>query len=112
MAWLVSDARVLASAEIAESRSLRRRGLLGRTDLDGALVIRPCRSVHTLGMKFPIDVAFVDADGVVMKTLQMPRHRLGLPVPKARIVIEAKAGAFARWGLRVGDVVEVRDQDH
>jgi uncharacterized membrane protein (UPF0127 family) len=112
MAWLVSDARVLASAEIAESRSNRRRGLLGRTDLDGALVIRPCRSVHTLGMKFPIDVAFVDADGVVMKTLQMPRHRLGLPVPKARIVIEAKAGAFARWGLRVGDVVEVRDQDH
>jgi uncharacterized membrane protein (UPF0127 family) len=112
MAWLVSDARVLASAEIAESRSHRRRGLLGRTDLDGALVIRPCRSVHTLGMKFPIDVAFVDADGVVMKTLQMPQHRLGLPVPKARIVIEAKAGAFARWGLRVGDVVEVRDQDY
>ena len=112
MAWLVSDARVLASAEIAESRSDRRRGLLGRTDLDGALVIRPCRAVHTLGMKFPIDVAFVDADGVVMKTLQMPRHRLGLPVPKARIVIEARAGAFARWGLRVGDVVEVRDQEH
>lgn len=74
-------------------------------------MIRPCRAVHTLGMKFPIDVAFIDADGVVMKSLQMPRHRLGLPVPKSRLVIEAQAGAFARWGLRVGDVVEVRDQD-
>ena len=112
MAWLVSDARVMASAEVAETRSAQRRGLLGRADLDGALVIRPCRSVHTIGMKFPIDVAFVDAGGVVMKTLQMPRHRLGLPVLKARIVIEARAGAFSRWGLNVGDVVEVRDQDH
>lgn len=102
---------MLASAEIAESRSDRRRGLLGRTDFGGAMVIRPCRAVHTLGMKFPIDVAFIDADGVVMKTLQMPRHRLGLPVPKARLVIEAQAGAFARWGLHVGDVIEVRDQD-
>jgi len=111
MAWLVSEARVLASAEIADGRAERRRGLLGRTDLEGALVIRPCRGVHTIGMKFPIDVAFVDCDGVVMKTLQMPRHRLGMPVPKARLVIEAKAGAFARWGLRVGDVVEVRDQE-
>lgn len=112
MAWLVSEARVLASAELAERRSDRRRGLLGRDDLEGALVIRPCRAVHTIGMKFPIDVAFVDADGIVMKTLRMPRHRLGLPVPKARIVIEARAGAFSRWGLNVGDVVEVRDRDH
>ena len=112
MAWLVSDARVFASAEIAENRSDRRRGLLGRTHLEGALVIRPCRAVHTLGMKFPIDVAFVDADGVVMKTLQMSRHRIGLPVRHAQIVIEAQAGAFDRWGLRVGDVIEVRDQDH
>ena len=86
--------------------------LLGRTHLEGALVIRPCRAVHTLGMKFPIDVAFVDADGVVMKTLQMSRHRIGLPVRHAQIVIEAQAGAFDRWGLRVGDVIEVRDQDH
>jgi uncharacterized membrane protein (UPF0127 family) len=110
MAWLVSDARVLASAEVATTRAARRRGLLGRDNLEGALVITPCRAVHTLGMKFPIDVAYVDADGVVVKTMQMPRHRLGLPVPKARLVIEARAGAFSRWGLRVGDVVEVRDQ--
>lgn len=110
MAWLVSDARVLASAEIAGTRSARRRGLLGRDNLEGALVIERCRSVHTLGMKFPIDVAYVDADGVVVKMMRMSRHRLGLPVPKSRLVIEAQAGAFSRWGLRVGDVVEVRDQ--
>ena len=110
MAWLMSDARVLASAELAETRAARRKGLLGRSALDGALVIRPCRGVHTIGMKFPIDVAFVDEDGVVVKTLQMARHRIGIPVFSARTVIEAHAGAFARWGIRVGDVIEVREE--
>lgn len=110
MAWLVSGAHVLASAEIASTRRQRRKGLLGRDGLDGALVLRPCRAVHTIGMRFPIDVAYLDGDGVVLKTLQMHRHRIGIPVPRARVVIEAEAGAFARWGLRVGDVIEVREE--
>ena len=108
MSWLVSDARVLASAQVTQSRRERRRGLLGTSSLDGAFVIDPCRSVHTIGMKYALDVAFVDQDGVVIKTLHMRRHRLGLPVLRARWVIEAEAGAFARWGLRVGDVIELR----
>jgi uncharacterized membrane protein (UPF0127 family) len=94
MAWLVSDARVLASAELAETRAARRKGLLGRSSLDGALVIRPCRNVHTIGVK----------------TLQMARHRVGVPVFSACTVIEANAGAFARWGVSVGDVIEVREE--
>jgi uncharacterized membrane protein (UPF0127 family) len=110
--WLVTDdSRVLASAEVADARSARRRGLLGRDHLEGALVLRPCRWVHTLGMRFPIDVAFLDTDGTVVKTMQMHQHRIGVPVWRATLVIEAEAGAFARWGLRVGDVVEVRDDD-
>ncbi len=112
MPWLVTDdARVLASAEVADARSARRRGLLGRDHLEGAIVLRPCRWVHTIGMRFPIDVAFLDDDGVVVKTMQMHRRRIGVPVWRANLVIEAEAGAFARWGLRVGDVLEVRDDD-
>jgi len=108
MAWLVSDARVLASAEVAGTRAARRRGLLGRDDVDGALVIEPCRWIHTIGMRFPIDVAYLDADGVVTKTCRMKRHRLALPVWHARSIIEARAGAFERWELHVGDEIEVR----
>ena len=112
MPWLVTDdARVLASAEVADARSARRRGLLGRDHLDGALVLRPCRWVHTMGMRFAIDLAFLDDDGQVVKTMQMHQHRIGVPVWRASTVVEAEAGAFARWGLRVGDVVEIRDDD-
>ena len=108
MAWLVSDARVLASAEIPPDRQARRKGLLRRDNVEGALVIDRCRWVHTIGMRFPIDVAYLDEDGVVVKVAQMKRCRLGLPVHRARMVIEAEAGAFARWELRVGDPIELR----
>lgn len=110
MSWLVSDARVLASVESAATRSDRRRGLLGRTGIEGAYLIEPCRWVHTVGMKFPIDVAFVDPEGVVVRTVQMPQRRVGFPVVRARSVIEAEAGAFARWGLCVGDTIELRSE--
>lgn len=94
---------------MASDRVSRRRGLLHRDGLEGALVIPTCRWVHTIGMRFPIDVAFLDDAGTVVKTVRMGRHRLGLPVRGATWVIEAQAGAFERWRVGVGDVVEVRD---
>lgn len=109
MAWLVCDARVLASAEIARSGRERRTGLLGHDHYDGALVITRTRWVHTIGMRFPIDVAYLDADGVVVKAVHMRRHRVGVPVWRASCAVEAEEGAFARWGLRVGDCLEVRE---
>lgn len=109
MVWLVSEARVLASAEVLTSRRDRAVGLLGRDGLDGALVLDKTRWVHTLTMRFPLDVAYLDREGVVVKTVRMNRHRVGLPVWRARRVIEAEAGAFGRWGLNVGDVVELRE---
>ena len=105
----MSEARVLVSTEVAADAKARRRGPLKRDHFEGALVLRPCRWVHTIGMRFPLDVAFVDRDGVVIKTIRMGRHRLGWPVSKAAWVIEAEAGAFERWDLSIGDVVELRD---
>ncbi len=107
MAWLVRDGDVLASVEVAGSRAARRKGLLGRDGVEGALLLTPARSVHTLGMRFDIDVAFIDRDGVVRRTVRMPRNRVGWPCWSARSVVEAEAGAFARWNLSVGQSVEV-----
>ena len=108
VAWLLRDGEVLASLELAESRQERRRGLLGRDRVDGALLLRPARSVHTLGMRFPIDVAFCDADLRVLRVVRMRRHRISRVVWRSRAVIEAEAGSFDRWNLRVGDGLEVK----
>ncbi|GIU86362.1 MAG: hypothetical protein KatS3mg009_0877 [Acidimicrobiia bacterium] len=108
MPWLVRGDDVLAAAEVAVTRRQRRRGLIGRPALEGVFVVRPCRQVHTFGMRFPIDVAFCDRDGFVLHRTTLRPGRVSKPVWRAYFAIEAPAGSFDRWDLRLGDVVEVR----
>ena len=106
--WLVRGDVVLASAEVAGTRRQRARGLLGRDGIDGVLVLDGVRSVHTFGMRFPIDVAFCDVDGVVLRIITMRRRRVSRPVWAARRVLEAEAGAFRTWGGAAGDRLELK----
>lgn len=109
--WLVCEGRVLASAEVALSRRQRRTGLIGRREFEGALVLPRCNWVHTIGVKFPIDVAFLDADDTVIKVTSMHRMQIGARVSHATTVIEARQGSFDRWNLRVGDCIDIRGVD-
>jgi len=99
----------LANAEIASSYNERLRGLLGRSEYEGALILPKTRSVHTLGMRFPIDVAFLDRQLCVVDVIGLSPWRMSLPRWRARLVLEAQAGAFERWGLQVGDKLELHD---
>jgi uncharacterized membrane protein (UPF0127 family) len=72
------------------------------------MVFPRTRSVHTVGMRFPIDVAFCDCDLVVLAVVRVSPMRLAMPRRRGRAVVEAQAGAFERWGLRVGDHLELR----
>jgi uncharacterized membrane protein (UPF0127 family) len=109
MAWLVRGGEVLAAAEIASTRAARRRGAIGRDGIDGVLVLRPCRQVHTIGMRFALDVAWCGADGRVLRVATMRPLRVSRPVVRAHFVIEARSGATARWRLAPGDLVEIVD---
>jgi uncharacterized protein len=106
--WLVRDGEVLATAEVAANARARRRGLLGRDAVDGVLVLRPCRHVHTFRMRFAIDVAFCDVNGLVLRTCSLPPGRLSPVVVRAAFAMEAGTGAFERWRLRPGDRIELR----
>ncbi len=111
MSWLLREGEVLAAIEVARSRRDRRRGLLGRDGIEGAILIDPARSIHTVGMRFPIDVAYCrrEPGGLVVAAIVCMRAwRVGLPRLRARCVIEAEAGAFERWGLAVGDTLEIK----
>ena len=99
----------MSSLRVANSSSARTRGLVGRDGLEGAILLRPARSVHTLGMRLPIDVTHLDDDLTVGRTTRMDGLRVGRPVRRARAVLKAEAGSFERWGLAVGDVLEVRE---
>jgi uncharacterized membrane protein (UPF0127 family) len=108
VAWLVRGDKVLAAVEVADGPRARMRGLLGRDGVDGAMLLSPARSVHTMRMRFPIDVAFCDRNMEVVRVVTMAPNRLGRPVWRARSVIETEAGTMAHWDLRPGDRLAVR----
>jgi uncharacterized membrane protein (UPF0127 family) len=106
--WLVRGTDVLASVEVADSWLARSKGLLGRDGIDGVLLLRPAFSVHTFGMRFPIDVAWLDKSLTVQRIATVGPWRLTRFVFRSGTVLEAEAGAFERWHLAVGDQVELR----
>jgi uncharacterized protein len=106
---LLVDGTPVAPLEIASSFRERSRGLLGRDGLDGALLLRPASSVHTFRMRFAIDVAFLDRELRVLRVVTMRPGRLSRIVLRATCVLEAEAGAFARWGVDVGATLGVAE---
>jgi uncharacterized membrane protein (UPF0127 family) len=109
--WIVHDTRVVASTNIAGSRRERRRGMKSFPDASVPLVIDRCRWVHSFGMRFAIDVAYLDANDCIVSIRHLAPNRLALPVWRAKRVVEAAPGAFARWDLKVGDAVAIRDTE-
>jgi uncharacterized protein len=104
---LIGPTGLQVPLEITADRSMRRRGLLGRDSLEGALLIDKCRSVHTLRMRFALDVAFVSLDESALRInmmIVMVTGRFGLPRLRSNAVLEAQAGSFAKWGVAVGQV--------
>ncbi len=98
--------------EIPESRAERRRGLLRRNGLEPGtgMLFERAGSVHTIGMRFPIDAVFLgraDREGrrVVRRVRTMPPGRIAmLPGPGVRAVLELPAGS----DVRVGDAILCR----
>lgn len=66
--WQESDIPLFPSMNVASSFSQRLRGLLGAPPEPKMLLITPCRSIHTFGMRYPIHVAFFDKTGKVISS--------------------------------------------
>lgn len=77
----------------------RFRGLLGRRELqqDEALHIQPCSDVHTFGMKYDLDIVFLDAVGSVLKIDSLKPNRWSC-CKGAKSVLEFKSGCAQLHG--------------
>ncbi len=87
----------------------RTRGLLG-TDRSaaeeaGMALLTPCRSIHTFGMRYPIDVAFLSSDGTVLKSVRSLAPCRVESCRRCTAVLERPASSDLGWwspGERVG----------
>jgi uncharacterized membrane protein (UPF0127 family) len=79
---------------IAESRRRRLLGLaLRRNPPQGwGLLFPRCRSVHTFGMRFDIDVVFLDSGGRVVRIATGVRPGRLVICPRAATAVETRAG--------------------
>jgi uncharacterized membrane protein (UPF0127 family) len=105
---LSRDANLADRATVADNFWRRLRGLLGRDSLEAGegLVITPCNSVHMLGMRFPLDVLYLDRKGTVLRTLpELRPGQCGPVVWRSHVAVELPAGTIAATGTLPGDQV-------
>ena len=105
------QALLVSDLEVAETVWRRMKGLIGRSDRDfykgKGLWIPSCEGVHTVGMPFPIDVAYLDADYRVVYMYQNMRpFRVGKVKWRAKSVLELPAGTIDESRTEVGDFLQ------
>lgn len=102
---LKDGSRFLIKCSVATSFFSRLLGLMGRSSIpaEQALLFPKCNSIHTYFMRFPIDVVFLDKQGVVLEVMEaLGAWRFLLPRAKAKHVIELRAHRSKELGIEVG----------
>jgi uncharacterized membrane protein (UPF0127 family) len=99
---------------LADSWWGRFRGFLGRSEpLPGdGILLAPCDSIHTFGMRFPLDVIFLDADGRVLGLHPVLRPwRIARGKKGVRYVLEVPSGTIDATGTQLGDELSWAPKD-
>lgn len=106
----IGEDKHLLFKEIAVAKTYFRRlwGLLGHRSLnqEQGLLIQPCRRIHTLGMRFPIDVIFLDRQGVILKVVHALKPCRQAGAFKAHYTLELAAGSAQQHNLHLGDILQ------
>ena len=98
------DQVLWSEVQMADSFLDRLQGLLGKAGLadQQGLLLTACGSVHTAGMRFPIDIVFLDADLKVLACHSRVRPWRLKSCRGARVTLEVAAGGVERHGVVSG----------
>jgi uncharacterized protein len=109
--WRLAVNGVAQRCQVMEAATvwLRLRGLLFRPPLQPhqALWIRPCNSIHMFGMRYSIDVVFLDAHGKVIQVEQSVAPGRMAACWRSKSVLELTAGSSERLGIVPGALVTI-----
>lgn len=96
---------LIEKMQIADNFYTRMKGLLTHqrfTEIEGML-ITPCNCVHTFGMRFPIDIVFIDKHRRVISSRKNVNKNRVAGVFKAKHTLELPAGKLECLAIRAGD---------
>lgn len=102
---VVSDNCHFANTVLKRMVGLLNRGQFGKGE---GLLLDRCYGIHTFGMRFPIDVLFLDKDLHVIRAVKaLPPHRTCV-VKKSVYVLEVPVGALDASHTAEGDQIQIR----
>ena len=89
------------------------KGLIGRSSQAFSpgmgLWIVPSKGIHTFGMSFPIDAAYLDSSNRVLKLYhRLAPFRFAALMLRAQSILELPAGTLDQTRTEIGDVLEFR----
>ncbi len=105
-----TETEIAHTCRVADNFFTRLKGLQGKKSLpDGeGLLIKPCNSVHTFGMKISIDVVFLSKENEVIYMMEkMPPRKISPIVKKAAAVLELPAGRLEQTPILKGQHLTV-----
>ncbi|MFN2529577.1 MAG: DUF192 domain-containing protein [Candidatus Baltobacteraceae bacterium] len=105
-----TSGRLLAtSVQRAESAWMRAAGFIGRAEIapQEGLWFDRCRAIHTLGVRAPLDVLFLDDRGRVLEIAVVPPAKIAVINPHAATVVEFGHGAICEDNVVLGDQIEL-----
>lgn len=103
--WIMDVCGDVESLELATTAKERLRGMLFRDPDDVTRLLIPCHDIHTFGMRYPLDVAFISRDGRVLEVHRNVATMRRIRRKEASLVAER----FSRDGewLKEGDVIHI-----
>jgi uncharacterized membrane protein (UPF0127 family) len=111
VAVILGNNIILNEVLLADSFFTRLRGLMFKKCIreSQGMLIKPCDQIHTFFMKFPIDVVFINKNGIVQEIIEdMSAGRTSRFVKQAGSVIEMNAGLIKKHSIKIGSFVEIR----
>tara|TARA_R110000851_G_scaffold161068_2_gene304652 strand:- start:61199 stop:61549 length:351 start_codon:yes stop_codon:yes gene_type:complete len=96
---------VIESVIFANKTLSRLKGLLGKKGLtiQQGLLISPCNSIHTVGMKFDIDVIFLNKQNQVIKIKPSVKPTRMVSCLRSKKVLELASGSAQYNNISIGD---------
>jgi len=99
---------LFSNGQLVEGFFARAKGLLFRESIasDEAMIFERCKSVHTIGMMFSIDLIFLDEKKTVLKIVERLKPNRVAGCSYANYVIEAQSGSCSSRGILVNDKLQ------
>jgi uncharacterized membrane protein (UPF0127 family) len=114
MIQILKDQKIICNAGLADTFFTRLIGLMFKSSLaeDEGLLIKfryfGSEPIHGFFMRFPIDLIFLDADGVVVETALLKPWRVFKPKKKSAYVLEVREGFIEKNGLKISDTLSFK----